>query len=105
MIRQRITVVGIGYVGLGVGIMLSTRHDVTMLDVDQEKVDMINERKSPLKETMIEDYLKNKMDVSIWATTDKRGAYEKADFIIVAVPTNYDEEAKKFADFSESTNF
>lgn len=96
MMKQKITVVGIGYVGLGVGVMLSTRHDVTMLDVDQEKVDMINERKSPLKETMIEDYLKNKMDVSIWATTDKRGAYEKADFIIVAVPTNYDEEAKKF---------
>lgn len=46
MMRQKITVVGIGYVGLGVGVMLSTRHDVTMLDVDQEKVDLINGRKS-----------------------------------------------------------
>lgn len=96
MKKQKITVVGIGYVGLGVGVMLSTKHDVTMLDVDQEKVDMINERKSPLKEAMIEDYLTKKKDVSIRATTDKREAYEKADFIIIAVPTNYDEVARKF---------
>lgn len=47
MMKQKVTVVGIGYVGLGVGVMLSTRHDVTMLDVDQNKVDMINERKIP----------------------------------------------------------
>ena len=50
MMRQKVTVVGIGYVGLGVGVMLSTRHDVTMLDVDQKKVDLINERKSPIKD-------------------------------------------------------
>ena len=96
MMKQRITVVGIGYVGLGVGVMLSTKHDVTMLDIDQKKVDMINNRKSPLKEAMIEDYLANKVDVSIRATTDKKEAYERADFIIIAVPTNYDEEARQF---------
>ena len=95
MMKQKVTVVGIGYVGLGVGVMLSTRHDVTMLDVDQKKVDLINEHKSPIKDEMISYYL-SKKDVSIKATTDKDAAYEGADFIIVAVPTNYDEYAQKF---------
>ncbi len=95
MIRQRITVVGIGYVGLGVGIMLSTRHDVTMLDVDQKKVDMINERKSPIKDELISQYL-SKRKLSLRATTDKNIAYDGPDFIIIAVPTNYDEIARKF---------
>lgn len=96
MMRQKITVVGIGYVGLGVGVMLSTRHDVTMLDVDQEKVDLINGRKSPIKDEMISRYLSAKECISISATTDNRVAYDGADFIIVAVPANYDEEMKKF---------
>jgi UDPglucose 6-dehydrogenase len=96
MMRQKITVVGIGYVGLGVGVMLSTRHDVTMLDVDQKKVDLINGRKSPIKDEMISRYLGTKESISISATTDSRIAYDGADFIIVAVPTNYDEETKKF---------
>ena len=96
MMRQKVTVVGIGYVGLGVGVMLSTRHDVTMLDVDQKKVDLINERKSPIKDEMISHYLRDKKDVSIRATTNNKIAYDGADFIIVAVPTNYDEETKKF---------
>ena len=96
MMRQKITVVGIGYVGLGVGVMLSTRHDVTMLDVDQKKVDLINGRKSPIKDEMISRYLGAKEGVSISATADSRIAYDGADFIIVAVPTNYNEETKKF---------
>lgn len=96
MMRQKVTVVGIGYVGLGVGVMLSTRHDVTMLDVDQKKVDLINGRKSPIKDEMISHYLRDKKDVSIRATTNNKIAYDGADFIIVAVPTNYDEETKKF---------
>lgn len=95
MIRQRITVVGIGYVGLGVGIMLSTRHDVTMLDVDKKKVDMINERKSPIKDELISQYL-SKRKLSLRATTDKKIAYDGSDFIIIAVPTNYDEITRKF---------
>ena len=95
MMRQKVTVVGIGYVGLGVGVMLSTGHDVIMLDVDQKKVDLINEKKSPLKEEEISRYLQKK-DVSISATTDKEKAYKDADFIIVAVPTNYDEEKHEF---------
>lgn len=96
MMRQKVTVVGIGYVGLGVGVMLSTRHDVTMLDVDHKKVDLINGRKSPIKDEMISRYLSSKEGISISATTDSRIAYDGADFIIVAVPTNYDDETKKF---------
>ena len=94
MKKQNITVVGIGYVGLGVGVMLSTEHNVTMLDVDEDKVKMINEKRSPIKEELIDKYLQGQ--VSISATTDAHQAYEGADFIIVAVPTNYDEETKKF---------
>ena len=96
MMKQKVTVVGIGYVGLGVGVMLSTRHDVTMLDVDQKKVDLINKGKSPIREGMVEDYLSRKMDGSIKATTDKEVAYKDADFIIVSVPTDYDEVVMKF---------
>lgn len=94
MRKQNITVVGIGYVGLGVGVMLSTEHNVTMLDVDEKKVKMINERRSPIKEELIDRYLQRQ--VSISATTDARQAYSNADFIIVAVPTNYNEETHKF---------
>ena len=96
MKKQKITVVGIGYVGLGVGVMLATKNDVTMLDVDQKKVDMINAKKCPIKDAMLEDYIANKKDVSLGATTDQEEAYRNAEFIIVAVPTNYDEEKKEF---------
>ena len=92
---MKITVVGIGYVGLGVGIMLATKFDVTMLDVDQKKVDLINSGKSPIKDVLIEDYLKNKQ-LYLTTTTDSDQAYKDADFVIVAVPTNYDEEKKEF---------
>ena len=92
---MKITVVGIGYVGLGVGIMLATKFDVTMFDVDQKKVDLINSKTSPIKDVLIEDYLKNKQ-LYLTATTDSDQAYKDADFVIVAVPTNYDEEKKEF---------
>ena len=95
MMRQKVTVVGIGYVGLGVGVMLSTAHDVTMLDIDQEKVNLINERKSPIKDKEIEKYLSTR-SLSLSATTDEEAAYRNADFIIVAVPTDYDEYKNEF---------
>ena len=94
MKKQNITVVGIGYVGLGVGVMLSKEHNVTMLDVDQRKVDMLRLRKSPIKEDMIAKYLQKQIKLS--ATTDIHEAYPNADLIIVAVPTNYDEERHEF---------
>ena len=92
---MKITVVGIGYVGLGVSIMLSTKYDVTMLDVDQKKVDLINSRKSPVKDQFIENYLDNKK-LFLTATTEQDLAFDGAEFIIVSVPTNYDDEKKKF---------
>lgn len=95
MDKQKIAVVGVGYVGLGVGVMLSEKHDVTMVDVVKEKVDMINGRKSPLKEKQIQRWLSRDV-ISISATTEAADAYKKADFVIVAVPTNYDEETRKF---------
>ena len=95
MMRQKVTVVGIGYVGLGVGVMFSTAHDVTMLDVDQKKVNLINERKSPIKDKEIEKYLSTR-SLSLTATTDEEVAYRNADFIIVAVPTDYDEYKNEF---------
>ena len=93
--RQKVTVVGVGYVGLGVGVMLSTKHDVIMLDIDQDKVDLINERKSPIKDKEIEGYLSS-CNLTLSATTNKEIAYNNADFVIVAVPTNYDEGKKEF---------
>lgn len=95
MMKENITVVGIGYVGLGVGIMFSTEHDVIMLDVDQRRINLINEKKSPIKDALIEHYFE-KRELSIRATNDKEEAYKDADIIFVAVPTNYDEEAGKF---------
>ena len=95
MNKQNVAVVGVGYVGLGVGVMLAEKHDVTMVDVVKEKVDMINGRKSPLKEKQIQRWLSRDV-ISISATTEAAEAYKKADFVIVAVPTNYDEETRKF---------
>lgn len=94
MKKQNITVVGIGYVGLGIGVMLATEHNVKMLDIDREKVDMINKGVSPIKESLISEYLKKRLSIS--ATTEAQEAYSGADFIIVAVPTNYDEEKQEF---------
>ena len=96
MRKQKITIVGIGYVGLGVGVMLATKHDVMMLDVDQKKVDMLNDMKSPIKDPMIEEYLAYKNLLTISATTSPAIAYKDPDFVIVSVPTNYDEEKKEF---------
>ena len=95
MNKQNVAVVGVGYVGLGVGVMLAEKHDVMMVDVVKEKVDMINGRKSPLKEKQIQRWLSRDV-ISISATTEAADAYKKADFVIVAVPTNYDEETRKF---------
>lgn len=93
--KQKITVVGIGYVGLGVGVMFSTEHEVKMLDIDSEKVNMVNKRKSPIKDQMISRYFEAK-ELKLSATTDKNEAYIGADIIVIAVPTNYSEETGEF---------
>ncbi len=92
---MKIAVVGTGYVGLSNSILLSQYNDVTAVDVIPEKVDMINNRKSPIVDKEIEEYLASK-DLRLHATLNASEAYENADFVIVSTPTNYDEKLNYF---------
>ena len=85
----RIAVAGTGYVGLGIATLLSQHHQVTAVDVVPEKVDLINNRQSPIQDDYIEKYLAEK-DLHLKATTNGEEAYKNADFIVIATPTNYD---------------
>ncbi len=86
---MKITVAGAGYVGLANAVLLSLHHEVTALDIVPEKVDKINQRMSPIVDKELEEYLKTK-PLNLKATTDSALAYQDADFIIIATPTNYD---------------
>lgn len=91
-----ITVVGMGYVGLANACLLAQNHQVIALEVIEEKVDLINQGKAPLKDPEIEDFLANK-DLHLHATTDPNVAYkDNPDYIVVAAPTNYDDETNSF---------
>ncbi len=92
---MKIAVVGTGYVGLSNSILLSQYNDVTAVDIVPEKVEMINNKKSPIVDKEIEEYLK-KDNLRLFATTDASSAYENADFVIVSTPTNYDEKLNYF---------
>ncbi len=94
----KIAVAGTGYVGLSLATLLSQNNEVTAVDIVPEKVDLINNHKSPIVDKEIEDFLANK-DLNLKATTDAESAYKDADFVIVATPTNYDSE-KNFFDTS-----
>ena len=85
----RIAVAGTGYVGLSIATLLSQQHQVTAVDVVPEKVDLINNRQSPIQDDYIEKYLAEK-DLHLKATTNGEEAYKNADFIVIATPTNYD---------------
>ena len=85
----KIAVAGTGYVGLSIATLLSQHHHVTAVDVIPEKVDLINQRKSPIQDDYIEKYLAEK-DLNLTATTDGAKAYSHADFVVIAAPTNYD---------------
>ena len=85
----KIAVAGTGYVGLSIATLLSQHHHVTAVDVIPEKVDLINQRKSPIQDDYIEKYLAEK-DLNLTATTDGAKAYSNADFVVIAAPTNYD---------------
>ena len=87
--NKKIAVAGTGYVGLSIATLLSQHHKVTAVDVIQEKVDLINQRKSPIQDDYIEKYLTEK-ELNLTATTDGAKAYSDADFIVIAAPTNYD---------------
>ena len=85
----KIAIAGTGYVGLSIATLLSQHHHVTAVDVILEKVDLINQRKSPIQDDYIEKYLAEK-DLNLTATTDGAKAYSDADFVVIAAPTNYD---------------
>lgn len=92
---MKITVAGAGYVGLSNAVLLAQHHEVTILDILQEKVDMINEKKSPIIDPELEEYLTTK-ELKLMATTDTFKAYSEADFVIIATPTNYDPDQNYF---------
>ena len=85
----KIAVAGTGYVGLSIATLLSQHHQVTAVDVIPEKVDFINQRKSPIQDDYIEKYLAEK-ELNLTATLDGAKAYSDADFVVIAAPTNYD---------------
>ena len=97
---MKIAVAGMGYVGLSIAVLLSQNNDVTVVDIVPEKVDMLNMRKSPIQDDYIEKYLlddKNGiLKLNLFATTDARQAYKDADYIVIAVPTNYDTKQNYF---------
>ena len=94
----KIAVAGTGYVGLSLAVLCSLHHKVTAVDIIPEKVKMINNRKSPIQDDYIEKYLSEK-ELDLTATLDAKGAYSDADFVVIAVPTNYDSK-KNFFDTS-----
>ena len=95
---MKISVAGSGYVGLSIGTLLAQRHEVTLVDVVPEKVDMINSRKCPLRDEYLEKYFAEK-ELDLRATLDGASAYRDAEFVVVATPTNYDPQ-KNFFDTS-----
>ena len=84
-----------GYVGLSIATLLSQHHHVTAVDIIPEKVEMINNRKSPIQDDYIEKYLAEK-DLDLTATLDAKAAYSNADFVVIAAPTNYDSHTQHF---------
>ena len=95
---MKIAVAGTGYVGLSLAVLLAQHNEVTAVDIIPEKVDLINNKKSPIQDDYIEKYLTEK-ELDLTATLDAESAYKNADFVIVAAPTNYDSK-KNFFDTS-----
>ena len=95
---MKIAVAGTGYVGLSIATLLSQHHEVMAVDIIPEKVDLINQRKSPIQDEYIEKYLAEK-ELNLTATLDAEAAYKDADFVVIAAPTNYDSK-KNFFDTS-----
>lgn len=96
--QYKIAVAGTGYVGLSIATLLSQHHEVMAVDIVPEKVELINQRKSPIQDEYIEKYLAEK-ELNLTATLDAEAAYTNADFVVIAAPTNYDPK-KNFFDTS-----
>ena len=91
----KLTVVGSGYVGLSLAVLLAQHNDVTILDIDGSQVDKVNSKQSTVVDNEIESFL-TKKELSLFATLDKQIAYKDASFIVVATPTNYDPDTNRF---------
>ena len=95
---MKIAVAGTGYVGLSIATLLAQHHEVWAVDILPEKVELINQRKSPIQDEYIEKYLREK-ELNLTATLNAEEAYKDADYVIIAAPTNYDSQ-KNFFDTS-----
>jgi UDPglucose 6-dehydrogenase len=92
---MKIAVAGVGYVGLSIAVLLAQHNEVVAVDIIQEKVDQINNKKSPIQDEYIENYLAEK-ELKLVATVDAKAAYSNADFVVIAAPTNYDSTKNYF---------
>ena len=99
---MKIAVAGTGYVGLSIATLLAQHHEIMAVDIIEEKVNMINQRKSPIQDNEIEDFFKSKK-LNLTATLDAKKAYKDAEFVVIAAPTNYDSK-KNFFDTSAVEN-
>jgi UDPglucose 6-dehydrogenase len=86
---MKIVVVGTGYVGMSMSILLSQNHEVIALDIDSQKIKLINQKKSPIDDDLLQKYLRERT-LNLYATTDKLFAYKNADVVIISTPTDYD---------------
>ena len=93
--KPKITIVGSGYVGMSLAVLLAQHNKVTILDIDQIRVDKVNNKQSTIADIEIEAYIAEK-NLSLTATTDTKKAYSGAKFIVVATPTDYDESNNQF---------
>ena len=93
--NMKITVVGVGYVGMSLAVLLAQKHEVVVLDISQERVDLVNAAKTPIEDAEITSFLATK-ELGLRATLDKEDAYADAAYVIVATPTNYDEASNYF---------
>ena len=97
---MKIAVAGTGYVGLSIATLLAQHNEVVALDIIPEKVEMINNKKSPIRDKEIEDFLQNKF-LNLRATLDYKEAFKDAGFIVISTPTNYDNGLNSFAKKSD----
>lgn len=95
MRAYKIAVAGAGYVGMAMAVLLSQHHQVTVVDIVPEKISMINRRQSPVRDDVMQQVLSH-TPLQLSATLDAQAAYADADFVVIAVPTNYDDVTQRF---------